>query len=472
MKKIYSIALAFAAMAAASVSAADYTVLSTPEDVLNNSVETVAGTKATFESVLNNASATDAEKLDAMHIYMTDAEPAPGYAFDMSFLLSYNEATSANSGKYTQANLASVWKNDIGVTFGSGSVLITTYNSSHADWGQYMRVNAPNELKLADNFGKFIAYQEVNLTKGNYELLARAFVSGLANSSTLSADENDSKNIAGGGSTGLQDYTVSFKIAEPKDVKLGFKRNSTAGNMTQIAFNNIYLYKTSNVIVIKDDAIEGLAAATGVDVQLQREFAAGEYYPICLPFVVENWRDLFDDVTLSVGFEDIAEGKCLSLRTVSGENTQARKPYLVKMKENITSDNYLVFRNVNVDAGNPGTWVNNNVTSVIGNWGATTVPEGDYFFNGKNFTRSNGTQPLSAFSAYVAAPADYSAETLYLKINDEMTTAADIIAADENTIVDVYNLHGICVRHGVEAADALNGLSRGIYIINGKKIVK
>lgn len=472
MKKIYSIALAIAAMAAASVSAADYTVLSTPEDVLNNSVETVAGTKATFESVLNNASATDAEKLDAMHIYMTDAEPAPGYAFDMSFLLSYNEATSANSGKYTQANLASVWKNDIGVTFGSGSVLITFSNPSHADWGQYMRVNAPNELKLADNFGKFIAYQEVNLTKGNYELQARAFVSGLANLATLSADENDSKNIAGGGSTGLQDYTVSFKIAEPKDVKLGFKRNSTAGNMTQIAFNNIYLYKTSNVIVIKDDAIEGLAAATGVDVQLQREFAAGEYYPICLPFSVTNWKDKFADVVAGSRIEDKQFGKCLVLATITQQDMAARKPYLVKLAENISADNYLLFENVTVTSGNAGSWGSADASVLTGNWAATTVPAGAYVYNGKNWTLSDGTAHQMAFSAYVPQNDGVTAETLYMQINGETTTAADLIAADENTIVDVYNLHGICVRHGVEAADALNGLSRGIYIINGKKIVK
>lgn len=38
--------------------------------------------------------------------------------------------------------------------------------------------------------------------------------------------------------------------------------------------------------------------------------------------------------------------------------------------------------------------------------------------------------------------------------------------------VNVYNVNGQCIRRGVLAADALSGLSRGIYIVNGKKIIK
>lgn len=38
--------------------------------------------------------------------------------------------------------------------------------------------------------------------------------------------------------------------------------------------------------------------------------------------------------------------------------------------------------------------------------------------------------------------------------------------------VDVYNVNGRCIRRGVAAKDALNGLGRGIYVVNGKKIIK
>jgi len=38
--------------------------------------------------------------------------------------------------------------------------------------------------------------------------------------------------------------------------------------------------------------------------------------------------------------------------------------------------------------------------------------------------------------------------------------------------VDVYSMNGTCIRRGIPAAAALNGLSHGIYIVNGKKVVR
>ena len=38
--------------------------------------------------------------------------------------------------------------------------------------------------------------------------------------------------------------------------------------------------------------------------------------------------------------------------------------------------------------------------------------------------------------------------------------------------VDVYSVSGVLVRKQVEAASALNGLQRGIYIVGGRKVIK
>ena len=43
----------------------------------------------------------------------------------------------------------------------------------------------------------------------------------------------------------------------------------------------------------------------------------------------------------------------------------------------------------------------------------------------------------------------------------------------EDALVNVYNLNGILVRENVKLGQALEGLSKGIYIVNGtKKAVK
>ena len=43
---------------------------------------------------------------------------------------------------------------------------------------------------------------------------------------------------------------------------------------------------------------------------------------------------------------------------------------------------------------------------------------------------------------------------------------------EADTPVDVYTLSGVKVKGGVKASEALDGLQRGVYIVNGKKIIK
>lgn len=43
--------------------------------------------------------------------------------------------------------------------------------------------------------------------------------------------------------------------------------------------------------------------------------------------------------------------------------------------------------------------------------------------------------------------------------------------AAEKKIVNVYDLAGRVVRHNIDSANAINGLAKGIYIVNGKKVL-
>ena len=51
-------------------------------------------------------------------------------------------------------------------------------------------------------------------------------------------------------------------------------------------------------------------------------------------------------------------------------------------------------------------------------------------------------------------------------------TFVSSIGVDANTVVNVYSINGAMVRSKVKAGECLNNLPRGIYLINGKKIVK
>lgn len=58
---------------------------------------------------------------------------------------------------------------------------------------------------------------------------------------------------------------------------------------------------------------------------------------------------------------------------------------------------------------------------------------------------------------------------IYYPTEDAGSGIAGIAA--EKKIVNVYDLAGRVVRHNVEFANAVNGLAKGIYIVNGKKVL-
>ena len=48
----------------------------------------------------------------------------------------------------------------------------------------------------------------------------------------------------------------------------------------------------------------------------------------------------------------------------------------------------------------------------------------------------------------------------------------DLIAKKRYKLVDVYTLNGALLRSRVSSENALNGLQPGVYVVNGKKVVK
>lgn len=77
-----------------------------------------------------------------------------------------------------------------------------------------------------------------------------------------------------------------------------------------------------------------------------------------------------------------------------------------------------------------------------------------------------------AYKAYLALPQAQASEINgFLVDTDGGTTGVTDIQA-KNIKVDVYTLGGVLIRQQVEAVHALDGLQKGIYIVNGKKIIK
>ena len=91
-----------------------------------------------------------------------------------------------------------------------------------------------------------------------------------------------------------------------------------------------------------------------------------------------------------------------------------------------------------------------------------------YGYTGGKFVKAN-TGTLNPFRTLIKATGT-TATQFSLKLDGEVTGIIGVNT--ELGKVDVYNLEGKLVRSQVEAATALQGLEKGVYVINGKKVMK
>ena len=143
-------------------------------------------------------------------------------------------------------------------------------------------------------------------------------------------------------------------------------------------------------------------------------------------------------------------------------------------------------------------WDSNNNTQLNGNWpgkrvdnveackttidGETwyfqsvEIPSADYYFNfiinqGNNKPQTSDIAHLTTDKYFLAAIS--GSKVSYQDVTSEHTTAIDAIPSDQiPSLSDIYTIDGRMIRRGAEAGKAFSDLPKGIYIINGKKVVK
>lgn len=234
--------------------------------------------------------------------------------------------------------------------------------------------------------------------------------------------------------------------------------------------NNVVKGTKCENLVLTDgltfNAPEGFEAA---NVTFNRKFTTGNLSTVVLPFSFDA-----ADVNGTVYKLESVENGVLSFKSVEG-TADANVPYLVKTE----GDNLFKTetpKNVTV-VQTPKT-VENRITGTgvthEGNFGETMDIASDgqtswygYNKNGSFVKVLSGTvKPFrSAIKSTGAAPSSFA-----LKLDGTVTGILNL--ENPNAKVDVYTVSGVCVRKNVPAASALNGLSRGVYIVGGQKVVK
>lgn len=153
-------------------------------------------------------------------------------------------------------------------------------------------------------------------------------------------------------------------------------------------------------------------------------------------------------------------GNTLTFKPVT--RTEANKPYVI-----ITNDENVLstFSNVTVEATN-GADLTTTVDGVkhIGSYTTKEVENVYGYANGKFVKANTGT--VNPFRTYIEMPNTASAPKAFNISIEGTTTGINHANATNAAATSIYNLQGI------RMSNDLNGLSKGVYIVNGKKIIK
>jgi hypothetical protein len=245
----------------------------------------------------------------------------------------------------------------------------------------------------------------------------------------------------------------------------------------------IILYETS----VDDPA----SYPVTMDVKVQRTIKGGEWSTICLPFAMtgEQVSEAFGSVELA-DFSDYQATK-KGDKTISiminfapvdaADGMEANHPYLIKTADDIdeftASEVMLVPDEENAQTAftteEDGQTVSKGYMKGIYH-AQTVVPADNLFVSANKFYYSTGKTKMMAYRAYfyLADRLDRN-ESASAKIsfmfNESSTNRIEDVEVRPAASSAIFDIQG---RKVADSADGLQGLPKGIYIINGKKVVR
>ena len=241
-------------------------------------------------------------------------------------------------------------------------------------------------------------------------------------------------------------------------------------------------------------------------VTYERNFAQGKWSSICLPFSMNNrqLREQFGEESAVVLLKNIHDDGKIELIWHINQDIIAGYPYFIlprgAVKHNNVSNSTITkisvdaYFNSEIKKDNPLFSVGSNGDTFNwqssyngecykadypyvfeGNFEQVQLPAGSYVMaNNGNLTKINNATTAKPFRAYLKFMGSNAnnAKPLYIgSFQNEETTSIDDLMFENGILTestDVYGIDGTVVRHDVQN---LSNLSKGVYIVNGKKFV-
>ena len=266
-----------------------------------------------------------------------------------------------------------------------------------------------------------------------------------------------------------------------KDGTLEVKISVLSANTENTKVYNIMRFNYIETVTLDEDAdnSEVIKEYNGlwVNINTKRTLQKDKWNTFCVPFNIPSTLSLFNSQYFTVKEYDKVDGNKMYLKTAT--EIKAGQPYLIKPKVIAWSGPYTFDRTKSLeytikalDTNNPGK--------------TTSVGDGDFTFVGtyspKTFTEdeakkaliliSDGTlvNPTATTMGGMRAYFTYSGESgesvaPRVVIDGVETALTEVVGSEEVSDGRIYNLRGMYVGHDASK------LAKGVYIMNGKKIV-
>ena len=322
------------------------------------------------------------------------------------------------------------------------------------------------------------AYQNVSgLQAGKYIVTIKARALAGFNLYMLINDEkkvdiNEIGNTGGLFGRGWNDYTAEFEVGNDGMVKLEVANMPAQNQAGWFGFGDVRLFKVADLDAITLNENETCTPEAKVaDVTLNRTLTT-HWNSIVLPFAVskEQIAAQFGEGTEVAAYKDATiDETSTTLNFEVVEEMQANVPYLIKPAQ---AGNTYTFQGVAIKAAD-NLEAGEGEIKFVGNYeNGKQLAKGDYFIDANRnlFYSANGTETMKAFRAIFVSTAAAPAKAMFFSIrgNSGETTGIEDVKTLAGKTFDVYSIDGMLVRKN---ATNLNGLAKGVYVVNGKKYI-
>ena len=397
--------------------------------------------------------------------FVEQAIPTGEVEFDMTYLINNPDVTGLPKGPVSSFGWVSStnsWSNNFWNN-GSPSQFYESYQNG------------------AFGAGSWVLYQPVHMTAGSYKMTLKAFgtnANGAGSGplvASVYAGETKGESITDG-KTLDNTYSVNFNVSADCEMNLGVRMDEGNG-ANWVGANDMKLYKLApETMALKEtDEVYNVEADKYTNVTVDRVLKAdGKWNTFCVPFAMTAEQLTENNITEVRKLESVTKNGESVVLNFSEPVTEieAGVPYIVKVGEQVDQ---ITVNGVVVKAAEPQPLTIDNVVVMQGNYASMTITGDNYFISNNKFYRA-ADKPITVngFRAYITFSDAQAAgiNTMFINIDGEVTAIDEAVEDVSDELVNVYTMNGVCVKAGVKASEALNGLQRGAYIVNGKKVIK